>query len=408
MRVKAVRVSLIGFLLLLSGCANSPLGQSLQRTFAADPQLEASPAATDTPTPSPSPTNDLPADLPRYPNAELIGVEPAPDGSGASISRWRTTDDGDRVRQFYQQTFQAEGWQVQSSSEPIIAQKGDLRVRFAIESIGSGDAPTQFSIAYETAAEPAASPTATPSAAASPDPNAASAQFSDLGQAPAELQTFARDLAQLGVLDVGANATQFHPNQVITRREYARWLVAVNNRLFRDQPAKQIRLAADSAQPAFQDVPRNDPDFGAIQGLAEAGLIPSPLSGNSTTVTFRPNAPLTRENLIAWKVPIDTRQSLPTASIDAVKQTWGFQDTSRIDPAALRAVLADFQNGDQANIRRAFGYTTLFQPKKPVTRAEAAAVLWYFGTQGEGVSASDAAQPAAPPDNQSDSQSSNQ
>jgi len=83
---------------------------------------------------------------------------------------------------------------------------------------------------------------------------------------------------------------------------------------------------------------------------------------------------------------------LPSASIDAVKQTWGFQDVSKIDPKALRAVLADFQNGEFANIRRVFGYTTLFQPKKPVTRAEAAATLWYFGSQGEGLSAKEAQQ----------------
>ena len=105
---------------------------------------------------------------------------------------------------------------------------------------------------------------------------------------------------------------------------------------------------------------------------------------------FRPNAPLSREDLILWKVPIDTRQTLPSATIEAVKQTWGFQDAARTDSKALRAVLADFQNGDQANIRRAFGYTTLFQPKRAVTRAEAAAVLWYFGFQGDGLSATEA------------------
>jgi hypothetical protein len=91
-------------------------------------------------------------------------------------------------------------------------------------------------------------------------------------------------------------------------------------------------------------------------------------------------------------VPLDTRQALPTTSIDTVKQTWGFQDVAKIDPKALRAVLADFQNGEQANIRRVFGYTTLFQPKKTVTHAEAAAAVWYFGSQGEGVSAKEALQ----------------
>jgi hypothetical protein len=94
--------------------------------------------------------------------------------------------------------------------------------------------------------------------------------------------------------------------------------------------------------------------------------------------------------MVLWKVPLDTRQALPNANLETVKQTWGFQDIGKIDPKALRAVLADFQNSEKSSIRRVFGYTTLFQPKKPVTRAEAAASLWYFGTQGEGISAADA------------------
>ncbi|MFM6833570.1 MAG: S-layer homology domain-containing protein, partial [Dolichospermum sp.] len=127
-----------------------------------------------------------------------------------------------------------------------------------------------------------------------------------------------------------------------------------------------------------------------IQGLAEAGLINSILSGDATAVLFRPDAPLTREQLLLWKVPLDTRQSLPGANLEAVKQTWGFQDAGNIEPKALKAILADFQNAEQSNIRRVFGYTTLFQPKKPVTRAEAGAALWYFGTPGEGISATEA------------------
>ncbi|NJK54159.1 MAG: S-layer homology domain-containing protein [Leptolyngbyaceae cyanobacterium SU_3_3] len=135
---------------------------------------------------------------------------------------------------------------------------------------------------------------------------------------------------------------------------------------------------------------RRDRDFSAIQGLAEAGLLPSSLSGDSTATLFRPDAPLTREEMILWKMPVDMRQALPTATIDSVKQTWGFQDAARIESRALRAVLADFQNGDQSNLRRAFGYTTLFQPKRSVTRAEAAGALWYIGFQGDGISAQEA------------------
>ena len=83
----------------------------------------------------------------------------------------------------------------------------------------------------------------------------------------------------------------------------------------------------------------------------------------------------------------------------------GLQEAAKIYSRALRAVTADFQNGDQSNIRRVFGYTTLFQPKKAVTRAEAAATIWFFGSQTEGISAKEAlqlkpqkSQPAATPE----------
>ena len=85
-------------------------------------------------------------------------------------------------------------------------------------------------------------------------------------------------------------------------------------------------------------------------------------------------------------MPLDFRQPLPEATIEKVKAAWDFQDTSKIDPVALRAVLADAEN-DFSNIRRVFGYTRLFRPDKTVSRAEAAAVLWYFGDQNDGISA---------------------
>jgi hypothetical protein len=81
------------------------------------------------------------------------------------------------------------------------------------------------------------------------------------------------------------------------------------------------------------------------------------------------------------------RKALPQASIKALEESWGFQDAADINSTALRALYGDFQNGDRSNVRRIFGYTTLFQPKKPVTRAEAAVSLWYFGYQGDGITA---------------------
>ncbi len=345
----------------LAGCANSSLGESLQKSFAADPKLatNASPTVTPAVNATPQPTTQAS----QSPDPALTAT-PTPLPSVTTQSGNATT-----IPAFSDSTLLG----------------------------ASGTADGNVSKSQADSSTSNAGPTTIASGAI---------DFSDLNKTPKELQQYVADLAKLGVLTPASDnnktsqskdSTLFEPNKVITRREYARWLVSANNRLYAGQPAKQIRLGTDTAQPAFQDVPRNDPDFPAIQGLAEAGLISSPLSGDSTTVTFRPDAPLTRENLVLWKVPADTRQALPTASLDAVKQTWGFQDAARIDPKALRAVLADFQNGDLSNIRRAFGYTTLFQPKKTVTRAEAAAALWYFGFQGEGQSAQDALKTSVSP-----------
>jgi hypothetical protein len=218
-----------------------------------------------------------------------------------------------------------------------------------------------------------------------------------MDEVPEDLRPYVQDWLALGMVEKAASKTatgtvktsEFKPNQPITRGEFAHWLLTANNQFYQDVPAKLIRPATASTTPAFQDVPTTYPYFAAIQGLAEAGIIPSAKTGNATAVTFRPEAPLTRETLVLWKVPLDTRAALPTANTEAVTTTWGFQDAAKIEPLALRAVLADHQNGDFANIRRAFGFTTLFQPQKGVTQAEAAAALWRFGTQTEGISAAD-------------------
>jgi S-layer homology domain len=199
---------------------------------------------------------------------------------------------------------------------------------------------------------------------------------------PASLQPYVSDVAQLELF-TGISATQ-----PMTRATFARWLVETNNRIYRDRNAHQIRLASAS-KPAFQDVSTTHGDFAYIQGLAEAGYLPSSLSGDSTQAKFRPNDPLTRETLLLWKVPVDRQQILPTVTAERVKQLWGFKDATRITPIALSAIAADRQNGDLSNIRRIFGSTLLFQPQKPVTQAEAAAALWFIGVEGESLSVQD-------------------
>ncbi|NUN63652.1 S-layer homology domain-containing protein [Pseudanabaena biceps] len=207
--------------------------------------------------------------------------------------------------------------------------------------------------------------------------------FSDLNTAPAPLRDWIKDLNQLGTI-APKTGQEFKPNILVARREYARWLLETNNRLYKNQPSRQIRLAQPTDNPSFVDVPKTHPDFAIIQGLANAGLI------NSSSDRFSPNDPLSREELVQWKIPLDLRQPLPRATLDNIRQAWGFQDSDRVSENALSAIFADAQLRDLSNIRRSFGFTTLLQPQKPVTRAEAAASLWYFGTATDGISASKA------------------
>lgn len=416
--------SLIGCVGLLSACANGPGSEALERSLTADPRLQtATPVAEASPGNGVVPTlpPDFPAAIPQYSQATLEAVDTA---TGRTV--WRTDDPSDRVMAFYRDAFQTQGWQLTEtalSAGMLTARQADgLTVTLTLQPTATSptDTPsptrptpvptspaspiapaspivagTRFELRYRRGTEATVPETLT-----SPAPGAESAatqNFSDLDQVPPALQSAVADLAALGVLTpiAPSNSTgvgTFAPNQPLTRRDFARWLVAANNRLFRDQPGKQIRLAPANDAPVFQDVPPSDPDFAAIQGLAAAGILPSRLSGDTTATQFQPNAKLNRETLLRWKVPLDLRRTLAPATVEAVQETWGFQDANRISPDALRAVLADYQNGDLANIRRVFGFTTLLQPQREVTRAEGAAALSYFGFQTEGVTAADVLQ----------------
>lgn len=440
----AVLLSLAVLFTSLTACANSPTAKTLERSLAADPILQDNPvmfgqSQRNQPKnghnqPKVELPSDFPPDIPLYPHAILESVTPAKAPENSTVTRWLSSDPANFIASFYSDQFQKNDWQIlqqptDNLDDIFEARRQDVQVKVSIEPQSVTQAKpdqsqtaTALVIQYIPNSAEVIQPAKTANSQANspsfigpklpdnvltqPDETSASQvatpnseQFHDLNQAPAELRQFIQDLASLGVLSLQSQGVQsssnyltgksFEPSKNITRREYARWLVAANNVMYSNNPAKQIRLASQNTQPIFTDVSPSDPDFPVIQGLAETGLIPSPLSGDSTAVLFRPDAPLTREQLILWKVPLDTRQALPEANLQAVNQTWGFQDVGKIDPRALRAVLADFQNGEKSNIRRIFGYTTLFQPKKPVSRAQAAAALGYFGTLGEGISAAE-------------------
>jgi hypothetical protein len=234
---------------------------------------------------------------------------------------------------------------------------------------------------------PLISPNASPSVSVSPPPTSQGA-FTDVATLPDSLANPIQDLASLGII-AAKTEQQFAPQHPISRAEFSRWLFQANNIFFANQPSKQIRPAAPSAKPVFSDVPNTHPDFAYIQGFADAGLIPSALTNDPSATLFRPDAPLTREALLLWKVPLDQRGVLAKASLENIKETWGFQDAAKINPQVWSALYADFQNGDRANLRRMFGFITLLQPQKPVTRAEAAIALWYLGNQTDGMTARD-------------------
>lgn len=397
-------------LLALAGCSS----EAIERAFSADPNASQWGDATQLP-------KGFPKTL-RYPNAQLQSSSDQRQANQTSPqlplrqTRWQTSDTQEKVQQFYQDLFQKEDWRLidQASTQTqtvLTARSRTLQVKVTIGRSSEASTPllantTQLQIDYGPTSEKSASASPAPDAPVAkknqPSPPSEKNQqlatvssFGDLEQVPAELQSYIRDLARLEVLtrttapaEENFGQPQFAPNQNISRGLFARWLVEANNRIYRDRPTLQIRLAPTTTSPAFQDVPASDPLFPYIQGLADAGYIPSQLTGESQT-TFQPQQPLTRETLLTWKVPVDRRQILPSTTAAKVQQTWGFKDASRISPQALTAILADHANGDLANIRRLLGSTLLFQPQKPVTRAEAAATLWFIGKEGEGFSAKD-------------------
>lgn len=353
-------------------------------------------------------SDQLPENIPVYPEAELVNQDINSENTSGSLEL-TSTESRNSIKSFYEQQLTQEQWNIVTPFSETSDGNEQLKARsrqntspslelivVLSDATGNNNNNSNISIQYQpfsennqesqeqqdqTTAENQSSPTNT------------TKQFTDLDQTPDSIQTYVKDVAQLGILnpietdnEKAAESNRFAPNEVITRRTFARWLFQAHNRFY-ENAGQQIRTVKQASTPAFQDISPSDPDFPIIQGLAEAGIIPSRLTGNTTVTSFRPDAPVTRETLLLWKVPLDIRGSLPSADVSTVKETWGFQDAGKIEANALGAVVADFSNGEQSNFRRIYGYTQLFQPNKAVTRAEAATALWLFGEQGEAISA---------------------
>jgi hypothetical protein len=381
---------LTGFLVLLTGCQGTDWGNSLQSAIAPIPTIN---PANGTPSRATSTNNLAPAlpagfppSIPVYGNVKLIGAV-ADDLLGSGAVSWSSADSSDRILGFYQEALQKQEWKlldpIPRQDAKIKATKGNQLLQLAVRT--SAGYQTEIFLLYQPAPDlplPSPSNPALSSKAENPI-QPVSSTFSDLATAPESLRAYIQDLSQLGVLAAGNQ--NFFPNQPVSRREMARWLFALNNQIYSDRLPLQIRPAQPSDRPSFSDIPSQDPDFAAIQGLVNAGLLRAgdPKTGNR----FRPEATISREEALAWKVPFDVRQLGTGATVANIRQVWGFGDSGSLTPRGLQIVLADSQLGDLANIRRAFGFTKILQPQKSVTRAEAAAMLWRYGDRDEGNSA---------------------
>ncbi|PKI50727.1 hypothetical protein CRG98_028869 [Punica granatum] len=201
---------------------------------------------------------------------------------------------------------------------------------------------------------------------------------------PAVDQVQGQALAALQAMKVIENDVQ--AGDLCTRREYARWLVSASSALSRNTISKvyPAMYIENVTELAFDDITPEDPDFVFIQGLAEAGLISSKLSRrdilssaadeDESPYYFFPESPLSRQDLVSWKMALEKKE-LPEADRKVLHQLSGFIDVEKIHPDACPALVADMSSGEQGIIALAFGYTKLFQPEKPVTKAQAAVAL---------------------------------
>jgi len=409
---KSVFILLIT-LTLITGC-----GERFQKRLAPDPKLnkqENSSNSTsntqveDSEASNPSQTdqnqtnsvlelpNQVPERIPFYPESELVNQNINSEKRSGTIEL-TSADERNLIKTFYEEKLTQGNWKIMTpfseiseGKEKLTARSGNfqgqsrpLKLTVVISEVtGNRGKTSNILVQYQPFSEKNQDKKNTRKQQSQ---TKSTTQFSDLEKTPDPLDTYVRDVAKLGILTPTENQ-KFAPNEVITRRTFARWLFKANNRFYRDNPSQQIRPVQQVQTPAFQDIPSSDPDFAIIQGLAEAGIIPSQLAGETTISRFSPDAPLTRETLLMWKVPLDIRGNLPSVDVTTVKKRWGFQDANKIDSKALGAVVADYSDGEQSNFRRIYGYTQLFQPDKPVTRAEAATALWLFGNQGDAIAA---------------------
>lgn len=146
----------------------------------------------------------------------------------------------------------------------------------------------------------------------------------------------------------GTQPGVFAPKQPITRAEFLTTLV----RLLRLTPV-QANI------PSYTDVPSSSWYYGYIQAATEIGL-----ASGTGSETFSPSRPITRQEAATWIIRAFKQQP------DSVSELPVYQDQSEIASWALPYVKA------VTKLQFMVGYEGLFQPNQPLSRQEAASLLY--------------------------------
>lgn len=272
-----------------------------------------------------------------------------------------------------------------SEIEELERENQDLRAR-----LGESGTSTAETAAGSTAAgtsltgEPGAAPVSSPSTigatsgAGSPaqtlEPTAPpsvvlKSSYMDISDVPSKQLIEA--LYMLKVFPQGQR--KFNPYGKLTRAEFAKLLFKASDTIQEEQNA--LRLAPQLKQ-QFSDVPPAHPAYKYVQALAATGY-----QLDDGSEKFRPDDPITREEMIGIKAQVDEGESIKPDPV-AMAEVWNFKDIAKIDKFYSGSIYTDhFIKGPQGNnINRAFGKVSLFRPRTPVMRSEAAASLWQVGT----------------------------
>ena len=208
---------------------------------------------------------EIPPEIPIYPQAELQQIEPELTAESGSLTL-RSPDQFNAIAKYYQEQLQTQEWKIiqpfsleqDGNSQSVVASKNNLKIKISLAdspvSNEDNDSQTEINIAYTpfidglTSANPESTgeseitldiPDNSPDevevdADKTPVNNSAKVpvtNFSDLGEVREQLQQDVKDVAALGILtpQTKDSPAQFAPNELVTRRDYARWLVSAKD-----------------------------------------------------------------------------------------------------------------------------------------------------------------------------------